>query len=100
MAGAFGWKFILFSAIFYMFLGFILNPTMGNAVNYLSNTIDSPTNYTAGSYNTNVTTANITTIDYVRYIWQNPFSGIGWLAWLSVAFLIADIYIIVTSVIP
>lgn len=97
MAGAFGWKFILFSAIFYMFLGMILG--YGGS-SYLTNTITSPSNYNATNYGVNYTSINVTAGDYVTYLWQNPFSAIGWLAWLSIAFLIADIYIIVSSLIP
>lgn len=93
MAGAFGWKFILFSAVFYMFLGMILG--LGGD-KYLTASINSPTNYTSSD----IATTNITTSNYVSYLWQNPFSAMGWLSWLTLAFLITDIYIIVMSLIP
>jgi hypothetical protein len=96
IAGAFGYKFIFFSVIFYLFLGFIL--TMG-AGSWLSASIHS-TAYTIGNYSTNVTEVNPTATDWIPYIFQNPLSGISFLAWLSLGILITDIYIVVTSLIP
>lgn len=96
MAGSFGWKFIFFSAVFYLFLGALL--TYGAGAWLTASAVGNNT-FSAGSYNATATT---TTADWdiVTYIFQNPFSGIGWLAWITVAMLITDIYIIVTSLIP
>lgn len=96
-AGAFGWKFILFTSVFYLFLAFMI---IAGGSQFLMNDILSPINYTASNYTTNVTTVNVQTYDYIKYIFQNPFSGIAFLSWLTFAFLITDIYIIVMSVIP
>jgi hypothetical protein len=30
----------------------------------------------------------------------NPLSGIGFISWLTIGFLVTDIYIIITSLIP
>lgn len=95
-AGAFGWKFILFSAVFYMFLGMILG---FGGDKYLANTVLTPVNFTQ-NYTAENTFINPTTLDVATYVWQNPFSDIGWLTWITLAFLITDIYIIFTSVIP
>ncbi len=62
--------------------------------------IKTDTDYTMGNYSTNITEVTPTTWDYTSYIFQNPFSSIGWLAWLSLGILITDLYIIITSVIP
>lgn len=97
MAGSYGYRFIFFSVIFYLFLGFLL--TLG-AGDWLVGVSTPSTNYTIGNYTTNVTDVNPSTWDYAGYILQNPLSGIAFLAWLSLGILITDIYIIVTSVIP
>ena len=96
MAGSFGYKFIFFSAVFYLFLGFTL--TLG-AGEWLTSTITTNNTFSAGDYNATATTQT-STWDIVTYIFQNPFSSIGFLAWLSVAILITNVYIIVTSLIP
>lgn len=97
MAGSFGYKFIFFSAIFYLFLAFEL--AFGAGAWLTASAIGNNTFSAAADYNATATT---TTADWdiVTYIFQNPFSGISWLAWISVAMLITDIYIIVTSLIP
>lgn len=97
MAGSFGYKFIFFSLVFYLFLGYILSAGAGAWL--VSASINSA-NYTIGNYTTNVTDINPTATDWIGYIFQNPFSNIGYLAWLSLAILITDIYIVVTSLIP
>lgn len=96
MAGSFGYKFIFFSAVFYLFLGMIL---ASGASAWLTASITTNDTLSNVDYSTNVTnSADIYTT--TKYILQNPFSDIAWLAWLSVAILITDIYIIVTSLIP
>lgn len=97
-AGAFGWKFIFFSAVFFLFLGALFS-LPGNMSGWIANNTIANNTFTAGSYNATATT---TTADWdvVKYIFQNPFSSFAWLAWISVAMLITDIYIIVTSLIP
>lgn len=100
MAGAFGYKFIFFSLIFYLFIGLILSLDNGAGARFLAGNISTNNTYVAGNYTTNVTDVNPSTWDYSKYILQNPFSNIAILAWLSVAILITNIYIIVTSVIP
>lgn len=97
MAGAFGYKFIFFSVIFYLFLGFIL--TMGAGSWLVSASVNSAP-YTIGNYTTNVTEITPTATDWIPYIFQNPLSGVAFLAWLSLGILITDIYIVVTSLIP
>lgn len=97
MAGSFGYRFIFFTLVFYLFLGIILTQGAGD---WLTSTIDTPlSNFTVTNYTTNGTqTSDVWST--TRYILQNPFSGISWLAWLSLTFLLTDIYIIVTSLIP
>lgn len=80
-----------------MFLAFIL--ATGGA-SWFTATVTSPANYTGGNYSTNVTYANVGVGDYVTYLWQNPFSAFSYLVWFSIALLITNIYIIVTSLIP
>lgn len=98
MAGAFGYKFIFFSAVFYLFLGMVL--ALGAGQWLLDTSISSNTTYSMGNYTTNITEVTPSTWDYASFILQNPFSGISWLAWLSLAILITDLYIIITSSIP
>lgn len=96
MAGSEGYRFVYFSVAFYLFLGFILSLGAGD---WLSAEVEQAT-FTPGTYSGNYTTVSVSAGDYVSYIWQNPFSGIGFLAWLSLAILITNIYIIITSLIP
>ena len=96
MAGSYGWHFILFSVVFYLFIGWILS---SGGLAYLDSTLANTT-FVAGSYSTNYTNVSVNAGNYISYIWQNPFSNIAYLVWLSLAFLITDIYIIVTSLIP
>lgn len=99
MAGSFGYKFIYFSAVFYLFLGFVLY--MGAGSWLVGASITTNNTFSAGTYNyTAIAGTDTTTWDIVTLIFQNPFSGIAFLAWLSVAILITDVYIVVTSVIP
>lgn len=80
---AFGFPFLFFSLIFYGFIGFLLTQGAGT---YLANTIP--------DYNT----TNTTTLETMGGAITNPFSSIGFLAWLSVAIFIVDMYIIVSSI--
>ena len=98
MAGAFGYKFIYFSVIFYLFLAFILSSGAGAWLAGSSSLYSS--SYTIGNYSTNVTDIEPTVVDWIPYIFQNPFEGIPFLFWLSLGILITDIYIVVTSLIP
>ena len=95
-AGAEGWKFVFFSAIFYLFIGTIITLGAGSWMIAVSTPAN---NVTIGNYSTNVTsTSDFWNVS--QYLLQNPFSTLGWLAWLSIAIAICDVYIIVTSLIP
>jgi hypothetical protein len=86
MAGAFGYKMIFTSIIFYTFLGFLLS--LGGS-SYLTASIPD--------------FATITNGNFITQIWvvlTNPLSAIGIISWLTIGFLITDIYIVVTSLIP
>lgn len=97
MAGAYGWKFIFFTLVFYLFLGFLMGTGAGS---WLENVTINNTAYNVGNYSTDNAYINPTVWDYTSYILQNPFSGISWLVWLGLAMLITDIYIVVASAIP
>lgn len=96
MADAAGWKFVLFSVVFYLFLGLVLS--LGGNAYFADQVIDA--DFTAGNYTTSPSYADVTVGNYISYIWQNPLSSVAWLVWLGTAFLIVDIYVIVTSLIP
>lgn len=80
---AFGYPFLFFSIVFYAFLGFLL--TQG-ADKYLIATLP------------NYNSANTTSLTTLGAIITNPLSAYGFLAWLSVAMFIVDLYIILSSV--
>lgn len=68
---------------------------------WLTSTITTNNTFSASTYNySNISGTTTSNWDIIKYILQNPFSGIAFLAWLSVGILITDIYIVITSVIP
>ena len=85
---AFGYPFLFFSAIFYLWLGFLL--TQG-ADKYLQSTMPQFQNVT---YNNNITAG----LNSVGVVLTSPFTAIGFLAWLSIAIFIVDVYIVVSSI--
>ena len=78
---AFGYPFLFFSAIFYLFLGFVISQPGAAEWLTMSNS----------GYNTNATNTDMT-----NFI--NPLSSVGFLVWLGVAIAFVDAYIIVSSV--
>jgi hypothetical protein len=104
MAGEFGWSFLLFTLVFYGFIGFILFGL--NAYNSLVFQLPgySQTNYTA-SYGSNFTIFGFDSgipnpLASLFLILSNPFSAIGFISWLSVAFAVVDLFIIIAGLIP
>lgn len=107
MAGSHGYKFIFGSLIFYGFIAFLLTVGDGKGYEYLSADIDitmaEPVQET-GNWFYDVIVGGLSwtsqQVTNLAVILINPFSGIGFIAWLSIAILITNVYIIVTSVIP
>lgn len=107
MAGAGGYRFIFGSVLFYLFIGFILTVGDGEGYKYLAADIDIPEPaiaQTSGNWLLDLITAGFTwaanQLTTFFTILINPFSGIGFLSWFSLAILITNVYIIITSVIP
>lgn len=104
MAGAGATKFLFGSLIFYGFLALLLTIGDGEGARYLSADISLP------APPTQITTDN-TFLDFLTNGWANisyvftslfqviinPFSGIGFLAWLSIAIGIVNAYIIIDT---
>jgi len=86
MASAFGYPFIFASIVFYTFIGFLLTLGLGT---YLVASIPDFSTITAGNFLTEI---------YI--VFTNPLSAYGFLAWLSVAIFITDVFIFITSVLP
>jgi hypothetical protein len=86
MAGSDGYKFIFFSFLFYGFIGWLLS--LG-ASTYLVATIPNFATITEGNFLTEI-----------FVVLTNPLSAYGFLAWLTIAIFITDLYIIITSLIP
>ena len=95
MAGAYGWPFILFSVVFYCFLGFILFGL--GAWNVLAGQLPGYTDtYLANG-------AGLSGANFLVVIWlilTNPLSAVGFISWLSTAFFIVDLFIVITDLIP
>lgn len=81
-----------------MFLAYLLAT---GGVSYFAADITQPAyNYSSGTYNSTYSNVSVSAGDYVGYLWNQPFSAFGYLVWFSIALLITNIYIIVTSLIP
>lgn len=86
MAGSAGYKFVFLSCVFYGFLGYMMAAGFDE---YLSASVP-----------------DLASIDSSNFllVWgtilSNPLSAYGFLSWLSIAILITNVYIIITSVIP
>lgn len=107
MAGSHGYQFVFGSLIFYGFLAFILSIGDGEGYKYLSADINFEEPAIAeetGNWLYDWLAGGLTwtwnTASTLFTIFINPFSSIGFLAWLSIAILITNVYIIVTSLIP
>lgn len=77
---AFGYPFLFFSAIFYLWLGFLMTQGADQWLAYSSSNF----------------TSNSTMTDLTNFV--NPLSSVGFLLWLSVAIAFVDAYIIVSSI--
>jgi hypothetical protein len=104
MAGEFGWSFLLFTLVFYGFIGYVMFGL--NGYNYLATDLPgfSQTNYTA-SYGSNFTIFGFDSgipnpLASLFLILANPFSAIGFISWLSIAFAVVDLFIIIAGLIP
>lgn len=98
MAGSFGWKFILFTLVFYGFIGMLF---LFGAGDYFTASLPN-TNF---NLNTNISVLGFDTgipnpfNNFITLI-TNPFSGYNFISWLSIAFALVDLYILATSLIP
>lgn len=86
MAGAFGYKFIFTSVIFYSFLAFLMGMGFDK---YLEATVPALETIESSNFLTTFIT-----------ILANPLTAYGFLSWMSIGILITNIYIIITSIIP
>lgn len=86
MAGAEGYRFIFLSVIFYSFLAFLMSVGLDE---YLEATVPALETIDSANFLSSFIT-----------ILSNPLTAYGFLSWFSIALLITNIYIIITSVIP